>query len=1167
MQPLNPFTIPMQGQILIEASAGTGKTYTIALLFLRLLLEKKLSVDQILIVTFTKAAIRELRARVRLRIKEALACLRGEDSDDEVLSALLDNLNEEERETADIFLADALIRMDEAAIFTIHGFCQRMLMEHAFESGSPFTMEFIESEELLRRQIIEDFWRSRFYGIDQGEAEWVVKVFESPPQLLSQLRGHITRPGAHYIPQVRASEIQEGKNLLEPLFTQLRSLWQAEGRGIAALLYENKRLSRDKRKGYGINRLDEALTMLNRFFAQKEMPWLLEDENTMQLFTISIINSSLKKTGKGEAPVHHFFELFGGFLSGHARLVNKKRIIILYEAMAFLRAELTRRKRENGQFYFDDLLTELAEVIDDKSGHSPARAISKKYPAILIDEFQDTDQLQYRIFTHIHKSGKGGVLFLIADPKQAIYGFRGADIFTYIKARADTRAKDQFTMTSNYRSTGKMVEFMNRLFSRRNPFLFAEIDFSPVKAAGRADETPFTIRSELVAPLHWLILPAGKSQGEQTKALSKEKAQADGADLCAEKIAFLLAMGKSAEAMIGGQPLSGGDIAVLVRTHREAEIMRRSLCKLGIISVYISQNSVFASSEAEQLFMVLSGLHALVDSSLVSNLLTTDLFGYTAQALDQLRGDESKWAEMMTRLNNYLQIWKQQGLLSAFYRLIDQENTVQRILAGDDGERKLTNYLHLVEFLQEVSGQFPEPERLLGRFREEIEGKDIAGDSQQLRLESERNLVKLITIHKAKGLEYSLIFLPFLWSARICKKKEPLLFHSPKQPELLLVDLGSGDEDNYEQAEKERLAEDLRLLYVALTRAKYSCFICWGWVSKMEDSALNYLLHDGLAPSGGQAVMDELELSGGELVYAGERPALMPAMNVKQEPQVHLSPSVFNGYIDNRWRLFSYSGLMKDSSFQGEQPDYDRFDQLPAEINDTAGFPRGAAAGICIHAILESIDFTDPAGHRALIEKQLTIAGYDEKLIPLVCKWIKKILTAKLLDDFSLSKLKKQDRIDEMAFSFPLDQVNLVDFNQILTKFSIPVLNLEGKSLTMHGLMRGFIDLIYRYEGRFFIVDYKSNYLGAGPDDYNRQNLALAVVEHRYDIQYLLYTLALHRYLDFRLPDYDYQQHLGGIQYLFLRGMGAEKPVGRAVFSELPSPELIRELDYCLTNR
>ena len=1172
MQPLNPFTIPLQGQVLIEASAGTGKTYTIALLFLRLLLEKKLSVDQILIVTFTKAATEELRARVRLRIREALDCLRGEDTNDETLANLIDTIRPKDRKTAEILLDDGLTRMDEAAIFTIHGFCQRMLQEHAFESGSPFMMEFIETETVLREQIIEDFWRNRFYKADRREAAWVSELWESPQKLLSGLAGHLGKHGVIYIPRVVNGEIKEGQSRLEPIFKKLRLMWQEQGEEVTELLQTNKKISRNNRDGYGKTRLMDAVNQMKQFFASAEMGWLIT--KPLRLFTSSEINRSLKKTGWGDAPAHPFFDLFDGFLSAHDELVNKKRIAVLSDAVEFLKSELKQRKQVNAQLYFDDLLTELGEAVDREPGQVLSMGISKKYPAILIDEFQDTDPLQYRIFSSIHNNGKACGLFLIGDPKQAVYGFRGADIFTYIKARQDTKPENQFTMTVNYRSTANMVSSVNRLFSCSNPFLFAEIDFSQTTAGGKADETHFTIKNQPVLPLHWLILPEETDKNGRVKMLAKDKAKELASSSSAAKIASLLALGKKGEAMIDGRPLTGGDIAVLVRTHREAENVRKYLQRLGITSVYISRESVFASPEAEHLLTVLSGLHGVSDSSLVCNCLAAELFGYTAHELDQLRGDEIKWAEVIIRLDNYLRIWQKQGILSAFYMLLAGENAVKRLLSMEDGERKLTNYLHLVESLQEISGQLPEPQRLLRRLREEMENRADSNDREQLRLESDENLVKLVTIHKAKGLEYSLVFLPFLWSARACKKDEYFAFHLPEQPEQLLVDLGSKKQHHYELAEKERLAEDLRLLYVALTRAKHSCFICWGRVSKMEESALNYLLHGGVVPAMKQVVVDELELSGGEIIDTGEKGDSQFAGKVEQKRQINLSVPVFNGCINTDWQLHSYSRMTGGGggSYKAQEPDYDRLHEPPpvekvekdnvgAEMH---GFPRGAAAGTCIHAIFEHIDFTDSSTHERVIEKQLKLAGYSETLLPFVKNWVKDILNAELMDGFSLSGLDRGERIDEMAFFFPLETVSMDEFNRILTKFSIPVLN-PGKNYPeiIHGLMTGFIDLVYRYKGRFFIVDYKSNYLGRKPGDYNRQNLISAVSEHRYDIQYLIYTLALHRYLGSRLVDYNYEQHMGGVQYLFLRGMEPGQAAGAAVFSDYPPPALIRELDRC----
>lgn len=1175
MQPLDPLTLKLRGQILIEASAGTGKTYTIGLLFLRLLLERGLSVDEILVVTFTKAATEELRGRVRLRIREALDELEKPGQGDQLLQELIAKVTDPAK--AAILLTDALTRMDEAAIFTIHGFCQRMLQEHAFESGTPFEMEFLETEQLLRSRIIEDFWRLRFYPSSVEEAAWASSLWRSPRDLLNSLGGHLSRPGTECVPEIGDDEVNAQVTALLPIFAQVQTLWQQCGHEVTELLRDNKRLSRDKKKGYGLPRLATALEDIDRFTSAPTMGWLIP--KGLELFTSSKIEGSLKKSGKDEPPEHPFFNLFDQFFSAHQEMTAGKRFAVLLAARDYLLNELSKRKEEQAQLYFDDLLTQLDASLQSTGGKQLAASISKRFPVIMVDEFQDTDPLQYRIFAAIHGGRKAfkrssdqaaqrsndqtSGLFLIGDPKQAIYAFRGADIFTYIQARQDTPPENRFTMTTNYRSTTPMVAAVNQLFDREGSFLFnsKEMDFTPVAAADMADNKPLLINNKKNPALTCLLLP----EGDNGKPLAKGKAADHAACFCAHEIAVLLAAGLSGEAKIDKQPLHAGDIAVLVRTHAEADLVRTQLNKVGITSVYYSQDSVFTSREAGQLLIVLSCLGDLSDSALVRTALTTDLFGYNAQQLDQLRSDELLWEKVMVTMNSYRQTWHQQGFTPMFQQLLAGQQVVNRLHSVTNGERMLTNFLHLSELLQAADQHQAGSEGLLRWLGDQIQDPAQQADNQQLRLESDENLVKIVTIHKAKGLEYPVIFLPFLWAARPCKKEEPLAFHQPDQPTQLLVDLGTGNKKHYQLAEQERLAGDLRLLYVAITRARYSCWFCWGKIKRMEESSLSYLLHNGKIPDAKSLITDLGSL------YTAES-----ALVVKPYPESFPSPALedtggtvpltvtrFKGHIDTSWQITSYSRLTAHSDQQPERPDYDQMVEVQPQVpgHDVFGFPKGADAGTCLHAILEDIKFTNSTDNEAVITTQIARAGFNDSWIPVVDSWMEAILATELEPGFSLAQLDDADRVNEMSFYFPLKSMDLQRFNRVLEEFSFAPL--PNRHATLQGLMVGFIDLVYRHNGRYYVADYKSNHLGNQPDDYLRQELQVAMVEHRYDLQYLIYTLALHRFLVGRIVEYDYDTHLGGVFYLFLRGMNPKYTPGTGVFATRPPLALIQKLDRC----
>lgn len=1166
MRPLDPLTLPLYGRILIEASAGTGKTYTLALLFVRLLLERELDVDRILVVTFTTAATEELRGRIRLRIREALDTLEGKGPDDPTLRSLMAGVGEKDPSGAAILLADALTRMDEAAIFTIHGFCRRMLQEHAFESGAPFTMEFLENEQSLRLEIMEDFWRSRFYGCPGEEAAWAASLWPTPEKLYNALGGHLSRPGICCIPVIEDAEIVKIRDRLLPLFKEICALWQDQGDAIGSLLKKNKRLSRNNTTGYGAKRLGAALAAMDDFTRAESMPWLLP-EKLIALFSTSGINKALKNNSH-PPPEHPFLDLVDRFLALHREMTRCRKISILLAAREYLHRELRRRKQEQARLYFDDLLLQMDAALRGAGAEKFAHNIVRRFPAILVDEFQDTDPLQYHIFSRIHQADPGSALFLIGDPKQAIYGFRGADIFTYLMARRETAPDNRFTMTANYRSTAPMVAAVNRLFDRDNPFLLAAdaMKFTPVKAAGQADRLPPGDDNTPMAPLTCLLL----QQQPSGKPLSKKEAAKQAARFCAHEIATLLAGGNRTETGCSGKPVTGGDIGILVRTHREAETIKNALARLNIASVYSGRSSVFQSPEAEQMLTLLSALQTPDDTNLTRTLLATDLFGYDAPQLERLHHKEQLFDEITAALHRYRQILLRRGFLPMFHTLLADGHNVGRLSGLPGGERILTNFLHLAELLQEASADISGIEGLQRRLADWIRRpEEQQEDSSQLRLESDENLVKIVTIHKAKGLEYPMVFLPFLWATRTCSPDKPFSFHHPDRPEQLCVDLGSGNEQHFRLAQRERLAADLRLLYVAVTRARYRCFFCWGVISKMEETALCHLLHGGKMPNQEGLLSDLARLhdhrAGLVVKQAPEHP--VPALQSSRLPETPLAAAQFTGSIDTGRRITSYSGLTVGHDTRPERPDYDdRGGPLPRSSGYTAfGFPRGPAAGTCLHAIFERISFTDPADHKAIVGEQLARAGFEQQWIDVVTQWTGEVLAAELEHGFSLNLLADRQRINEMAFTFPLEKMRPARFNQALAAFDFAPLPEQQDKL--EGLMVGFIDLIFTWDHRYYLADYKSNYLGDSPKHYEAPHLKAAMMEHRYDLQYLIYTIALHRFLGSRIADYDYERHFGGVYYLFVRGMAPRYPRGSGIFSARPPLELIDQLDACCRGR
>jgi len=1144
---LDPQNLDLQGKILIEASAGTGKTYTIGHLFVRLLLEKELSVDQILVVTFTQAATEELRDRLRLRLRQTLDALNKE-QDDDLLQRLADNTAN--KNEAQILLTDALTRMDEAAIFTIHSFCQRMLQEHAFESGSPFTMDLLDDEQPLRQRVIEDFWRQHFYSASVERMAWITSLWKTPQDLLKALGSHWNQPHIRFLPTVDKTILAENEQLLDDLFTDACKEWQGAKTEIIGLL-ENagkEKLISSAKKKYSPKQLQMATEAMQLLVARDHAPSLLPE--ILLLFTAGHIRDCLLKKAKGIAPEHHFFTLFEQLYKQHQKLVILRRGHILQTARTYLLAELARRKQSLAQLSFQDLLSHLDTALHGTGGQRLALSIGKRFPVIMVDEFQDTDPIQYDIFSTIHRKNPHHSLFLIGDPKQAIYRFRGADIFTYLQAREETAPEKRQTMTTNYRASTSMVTAVNQLFNRENAFLInaTRIPFTPVQAAGMTDRAPLLIDQKQPEPLQCLGLP----ETEKKTGLAKYEAKEYAAHSCARKIAELLSLAEQDRAMLAGHPLAAGDIAVLVRTHREAAEVRRALRGADIASVYLSQDSVFSTQEARQLIFLLAALSDTGNSGQLRTALATELMGYTAAELDDIGHDEKKWEKIISNMSSYNTLIQRYGFFTMFQQLLADRIIVSRILADKDGERKMTNFLHLADLLQEAGQEISGTDKLLSWLVDQIKNQESMADNRQLRLESDENLVAIVTIHKAKGMEYPVVFLPFLWSARPCKQNETLSFHPENRADQLYVDLGTGDEHHFQLAEKERLAEDMRLLYVAFTRAKYLCYYCWGKINNIKDSALSHLLSlpavDNVAP--------QVDLPWTESVKA-DSIIRQPLQSRK------LAAAVFSGSIDTSWQITSYSTLVRHHDPHPERPDYDQ--NLARESRTTSfdpfGFPKGAAAGTCLHNIFEEISFTDQANHEQIVDTALENAGFDAAWQPAVTAWIKDILHTEMDKALSLKMLSEKDKINEMGFYFPLHTVDVQHFNQVLEQFSFPPLP-ENQG-TLKGLMVGFIDLVFRHDGKYYLADYKSNYLGSNPEDYRTGLLQDAMFEHRYDLQYLIYTVALYRFLKQRIVDFSYARHFGGVFYLFLRGMNPAHQPGTGILSARPAFELIDQLDQC----
>ena len=1181
LRTLDPCTLPLKAGGLIEASAGTGKTYTLVAIYLRLLLETGLDLDRILVVTFTNAATEELRGRIRLRLREAVEALATNACADPGLAPLLARI--ENREAARRHLDDTLTRLDEAAVYTIHGFCQRMLQDNAFESGAAFEAELVTDETLLRRTVAADFWRRRTATLDLLDARWLRETWKNPEDLFSTV-GPLLRDGrSGLLPDPQALPETGDLAALARDFEALKTAWTADGAAVARILETDPGLNR---RSYTKAVVRNALAAMDALVAG-EMPFTLP--KGFERFTPALL---AQQTKAGQAvPDHRFFHRCGTFSSELETTLRAKRIRLIAEARTAIAAELAQSKHRRQVLFFDDLLRLLDQALAGDGGPALAAAIRRRFPVALIDEFQDTDPIQYRIFRRIYPQDEDGVLFLIGDPKQAIYSFRGADIFTYMQARDDAGPERIHTLGTNWRSAAGLVKAVNTLFSQaRRPFVYdRHIPFMPVAPGPEADRKPLILDGKSPPPLQIVFIPsAGLATTGKEARINADAARQSAARNCAEKIVHLLALGGQGRARIGDDPVKAADIAVLVRSHRDGMRIQEALRARGVASVSLSRESVFDTPEAESLERVLLALAGPGHEGRLRAALATGLMGWQAGRILGLDLDERDHDRLQVRFRGYRDLWLRRGFEAAFFALLDGEKVCRRLRAEADGERRLTNLLHLGELLQAASRGCAGIEGLLRWLADQRAGLTGSEDERLLRLESDEALVRIVTIHKSKGLEYPVVFIPFAW-AGAAPQSGPAAFHGPAPEYRPFLDFGSDEMEGHQTlAATEDLAERLRLFYVAVTRARNLCVLTWGRINNAESSAPAWLIHPDEAADPPQSVMrrlseDEIRRRLEDLAASAGGTILIETAEAAADrvaaPPAPAGPAPaareFTGRIVRDWRLTSYSGLAAGADV--ERPDYDP--QPAAEpaaaplepVDPVFRFPRGTGPGQCLHELLEMIDFTSAGGpdlDRAVAD-QLARYAIDPAWGPVVAGMVGRVLDTRLDGgDLCLRSIGPGDRRDEMAFHYPLAGLDPRKLGGVLGWF--PAYRSAGAGLSfdpVRGLMKGFIDLVFRHQGRFYIVDYKSNHLGDRFADYARERLGAVMAAHRYDLQYLVYTVALHRYLKLRLAGYDYRRHFGGVYYLFLRGLHPDRGAGCGLFYDLPDPGLVQALDDFLAGR
>jgi exodeoxyribonuclease V beta subunit len=1190
MKEFDLFQCPLKGSNLIEASAGTGKTYIITWLFLRLVVEQRMPINEILVVTFTEAATLELKSRTLELLRQASRGFKNSSSSGADLKEYLANNGSEETPQ---LLNDAIRSFDEAAIFTIHGFCRKALNENAFESGSFFDTEIIDDQEALVEEVVEDFWRKNFYNAAPELAGYAMDNKFTPENLKKSLGNYTEHPDLNIVP--KAEYLPYSPKAFRAALQKARASW-FKSRGEIEEIFLTANLKRNIYKKQDIPRLLKKMDIFSTSVGSS-----LSLFQGFEKFTASKLGASMNK-GLA-APAHPFFRLCEELKEEAGALreaLDRHLLVLKLQLFDFAAKELTLRKRQKNIRSFGDLLTDLRDPLKSEGrGEVLARAIRARFKAALIDEFQDTDPVQWEIFKTVFQT-QDSVLFLIGDPKQAIYGFRGADVHAYLEAAS--KVKQAYTLGKNYRSEKGLVRAVNAVFSEarnQNPFVYEGIQYRPVLASEEAEKSALRINGRSEPSLQIWFLDRDRDADPQ-KAQNKGKAKGRIAEAVAAEAGRLISLGRRGGALFGERPLEPRDIAILVRTHKEARLSQEALKSLGIPSILESTGNLFDSPEAEEVQRILAAVMAPDDAGLVKAALATDILGVRGEELEGLEEDEEEWSAALCRFREYNNLWDRHGFMRMFRNFIGGEGVRRRLLKFPHGERRVTNLLHVSEVLHQKSLEKCLSMNGIAAWLAEQRDPDHPAREKEheLRLESDENAVKIVTIHKSKGLEYPIVFCPYLWGGSGLqqeRRNNGFLFHD-SQGRLTLA-LGPEEREIHQaDAEKELLAENLRLCYVALTRAKHRCYLTWGGINATETSALAYLFHNEASPA------EFLAQGAARIRGMADEEFLLDLRRVEEEgkgsirisplpkgpgapPEIRaaeaasLSCRIFSGKVEEAWRISSFSSLAFNKPALADHPDRDatlgtdttrvQEDGAPLTIFN---FPRGAKAGNALHEIFEELDFMakDPS---LLVSDKLARYGYaPRKWSEPVCRMIRRVLETSLDphdENLKLSRISGEDRINELEFYFPMRPISAREIGKAFQRHGQGIGDFPEKIGRLNfapakGFMKGFVDLVFQFDGRYYLADWKSNYLGDRVEDYHQSALRKAMEEEFYILQYHIYVVALDRYLALRAPGYNYETHFGGVYYIFLRGVDPDYGPEFGIFKDLPTADLVGELSNAL---
>lgn len=1109
-QIFNPLTSPLSGWNLVEASAGTGKTYSIALLVLRLMLEQKLRLKEILLVTFTNAATAELEERIRLFIRTAKQIALGKQHGGDIAQIVQNAISLHGEEEVKQLLKDAVYLLDERSIYTIHSFCQHILSEFAVETKQFFTTELIEDISLIYEASLHQFCRKKIATLPAPLLQYLYEAEEMPS--MSTLN--------YIIKEVMAGRKWMGiqnANFSTPLQARVENQIQ------------QRELIRQS--------FDDTLQKLNAELNSDPITYKkllgFKNDNTFQNFIEDPFNKDLNKAAeKNRALLSRFFAIYERAKLQKRQLDEAAKNIqneIIFEAIESITKEIAEHKEKLQIHSFDDFINNLYNILASNDSESLKQILQQRYKAAFIDEFQDTDTRQFRIFELIFAHSKT-VMYFIGDPKQSIYEFRGADVDNYLLAKQ--KMGNLFSMNTNYRSSAEMISALNKFLLPQegfDTFFYQQeqnrIDYEPVTGPPKNEKQKLLLDGKPLTGISQYAYPNNTELNDGVAALIQNL-------LFSDRYAL-----SNSEQL---KPVLPSDIAVLCRSKTHAENIQKALQDVNISSIIGKESRILDSTEAKNMVYLLEAIES-PSKATIARALLSNFFKHTIDELSLL--NESTLLNLFT---GYKHLWIENGPYPALVKLSDDLGIKQNLLAtGLSGDEKiLSNYNQLIEILNRLynknrSGPY-ETNLWLAKA---ITDKNSQENDYLQRLETDEQAIRIDTIHKSKGLEYKIVICPDLDLTDDSKATEGL--KTIKDPATLQKILGW--ENSFTDAQKDHLKinnerENRRLLYVATTRAVSHLFIFKNTYHGFKNSTLSNFIPD----------YDRL-------------PQVEPfALKRKSFSQNNQQILVSNFPLKQQhWAKLSYSYLSGQHNTTVKERTYELDDEYENFINNQLG--RGAQIGTMLHEIFETLQFDKQSYYLQSItpitEKYAYLLNNDNAP-KLLLQLVENVLKTNIVIDnesFCLADIDDGKQIPELEFDIPLRETT-ISILQSLSTEAYPILLKNSPEIheKLEGILNGKIDLFFEHGGKYYILDWKSNYLGPHLSYYSPQNIKAAMDENNYHLQYFIYTLAAKKFLESRI-DGEFSKLFGGVIYIFLRGARAGKTTG--TFIANPSKDIITQLN------